>query len=395
MRGPPSSALRRHRDELSRPAGPAPATDVAIIGGGVIGLAIGWQLLRSGFTVAIFERGSVGSGASLAATGMLAAAAEFEPGGETLLELALESQRLWPSFAAELAADSDIAIDYRKDGVLLVALSRDEVDRLRFRYKLQQQAGLATQWQDAIACRDHEPGLRPSVVAGIFCAADHQVDPAGVMSALKQAFLRRGGHLFENCSTELWQEGGQVVGVETDLGAARATIVVAAAGAWSGQLGLPFLPLRPLKGQSLALRGPRMPPMLGRMVWTEQVHLAPKSDGMIIIGATMEESGFDDAVTAGGVYALLEGARRALPGIEDLPLEAVWSGFRPTTIDDAPILGETSIGRLIVATGHHRNGYLLAPVTAAAIVELIQRGQMIGPAGAFSLDRFNQPEIAR
>jgi len=394
MRGPPSSTLRRHRDELSRPAGPIPAADVAIIGGGVIGLAVGWQLLRSGFTVAIFERGSVGSGASLAATGMLAAAAEFEPGGEALLELARESQRLWPDFAAELAADSDISVDYRTDGVLLVALSRDEVDRLRFRYKLQQQAGLATEWRDAIACRELEPGLRPSVAAGILCANDHQVDPAGVMSALKQAILRRGGHLFENCSAGLWREGGQVAGVETDLGQTRATVVVAAAGAWSGQLGLP-LPLRPLKGQSLALRGSRTRPLLERMVWTEQVHLAPKSDGTIILGATVEESGFDDAITAGGVYALLEGGRRALPGLEDLPLETIWSGFRPTTIDDAPILGETSIGRLIVATGHHRNGYLLAPVTAAAIVQLIKRGRAIGPAEAFSLNRFIQPEIAR
>jgi glycine oxidase len=394
MRGPPSSALRRQRDERSRPIGPVPATDVAIIGGGVIGLAVGWQLLRSGFTVAIFERESTGSGASLAATGMLAAAAEFEPGGEALLELALESQRLWPNFAAELAADSHIAIDHRKDGVLLVALSRDEIDRLRFRYKLQQQAGLATQWQDAIACRELEPGLRPSVAAGILCPGDHQVDPVGVMSALKQAVLRRGGHLFENCSAELWQESGQVVGVETDLGSARATVVVAAAGAWTGQFGLPF-PIRPLKGQSLALKGSGTRPLLERMVWTEQVHLAPKSDGTIIVGATVEESGFDDAVTAGGAYALLEGGRRALPGIEDLPLDAIWSGFRPTTIDDAPILGETSIRNLIVAAGHHRNGYLLAPVTASAIVQLVQRGKMIGPAEAFSLNRFTQPEIAR
>lgn len=392
MRGPPSSALRRHTAEPSRSCGPIAPTDVAIIGGGIAGLAVGWRLLQSGLTVAVFERESAGSGASLAATGMLAAAAEFEPGGEALLDLALESQRLWPSFAAQLKAESEISIDYRSDGVLLAALSRDEVDRLHFRYNLQQRAGLATQWHDATACRSLEPRLKPSVVAGILCADDHQVDPLRTIAALRQAFLRGGGRLFEFCPAELWLENGQVVGVETRLGSARASVVVAAAGAWTEQLGLP-LPLRPLKGQSLALRGPKNQSLLTRMVWTEQVHLAPKSDGTIIVGATMEESGFNDAVTAGGVYALLEGGRRALPSIEDLPLEAIWSGFRPTTIDDAPILGETPIGGLIVATGHHRNGYLLAPVTAAAIVQVIKQGQMIGPAQAFSFNRFCRPEI--
>ncbi|MDT2020572.1 glycine oxidase ThiO [Methylocella sp. CPCC 101449] len=388
MRGPPPTAFRRVRSD-AQPAAPEPPSscDVAIIGGGLIGLSIGWRLARRGLDVALFERGTVGQGASLAATGMLAAAAELEPGGETHLALALESQRLWPLFARELEGDGGGSVDYRADGVLLVALGREEVDRLRMRYDLQQRCGLATQWLNAAQCRALEPGLKPAVIAGIFCPADHQVDPPRVMAALRQAFLAQGGTLAEQCEAQPEMAGGRVTGVTTRHGPCAARIVVLAEGAWTQHAGLD-IPVRPLKGQSLALRP--MAPALSRMVWTEQIHLAPKSDGTLIVGATMEECGFDDTVTAGGLYALLEAARRALPGVEDMPLEAVWSGFRPTSIDDAPILGETGVAGLLVATGHHRNGYLLAPVTAAAIEQCVVDGLISGPAAEFGAARFTE-----
>ncbi len=135
------------------------------------------------------------------------------------------------------------------------------------------------------------------------------------------------------------------------------------------------IPLRPLKGQALALRTTRETGSLSHVVWTEQIHLAPKSDGRLIVGATMEDAGFNPAITAGGVLALLEGVHRALPSSEEMEIEAIWSGFRPTTEDDAPILGDTGVPGLLVATGHHRNGILLAPVTAAAIEELVTDGR--------------------
>ncbi len=391
MRGPPDTSLRRQRARPPDAPVPPASTDVAIIGGGVIGLMTGWRLLRAGLRVALFERGTVGQGASLAATGMLAAAAEFEPGGEEHVALALESQRLWPGFAAELSADGGLDIDYRRDGILLVATTRDEVARLRFRQEMQRQAGLVTEWLDGTACRGFEPGLRPSVVAGIHCPRDHQVDPAKVIAALRQAFIGRGGILLEGLAATPWLQAGRAGGVMTKQGPVKATIVVAAGGAWTETAGL-SLPLRPLKGQSLALACPPRRPLLSRMVWTDQVHLAPKSDGTLIVGATMEECGFEDAVTAGGVYALLEGARRILPGIEDLPIAAIWSGFRPTSADDAPILGETRIPGLLLATGHHRNGYLLAPVTAVAITQLITEGGIKGPAASFGPERFAAQE---
>lgn len=388
MRGPPQTAFRRPERSVAAAAQSIPfQTEIAIVGGGLIGLSVGWRLARRGLSVAVFERGTIGQGASLAATGMLAAAAELEPGGEEHVPLSLESQRLWPGFARELEADSGLSVDYRTDGVLLVALGREEVERLRFRHDMQKRAGLAAQWLGGAEARALEPGLRPNVVAGIFCPDDHQVDPPRVMAALRQAFLASGGHLVEGCEAEPEMAGDRAVGVATPQGICAARMVIVAGGAWTKLPGLD-IPVRPLKGQSLALRSTPETGGLSRVVWTEQVHLAPKSDGTLIVGATMEERGFDDTVTAGGVYALLDGARRALPSIEEMPVEAIWTGFRPTSLDDAPILGDTGIANLVVATGHHRNGYLLAPVTAAAIEQLTTQGRITGPAASFGAARF-------
>jgi len=166
--------------------------------------------------------------------------------------------------------------------------------------------------------------------------------------------------------------------------------VVLAAGAWTGNV-LPqglTVPVRPLKGQALAVRTTPDTGTLAHIVWTEQIHMAPKGDGRLIVGATIEERGFDDAITAGGLYALLEGARRAFPAIEEMSIDAVWVGFRPSSIDDAPILGTTSIPGLALATGHHRNGYLLAPATAFAMEALVVDGALPAVARPFRLDRF-------
>jgi glycine oxidase len=367
------------------------AVDVAIAGAGVIGLSIAWRLALRGLSVAVFERATAGDGASLAATGMLAAAAEHEPGCHDLLALALESQRQWPQFRAALEAQSGRTIDFREDGTLVVALGRDEVERLRFRHELHRRCGLSTHWLGGPDVRALEPALRPSVAAGLHCADDHQVDPRLVMAALRAACLAAGVRLFEHCAvTGVDLEGGRARGIVIARGACRASAVVLTAGAWTGDLLPPGLkvPVRPLKGQSLALHTTSETGTLSAIVWTEQIHMAPKSDGRLIIGATVEERGFDETITAGGVYALLEGARRAFPAIEEMAIDAVWTGFRPSSIDDAPILGAMPVPGLVLATGHHRNGYLLAPVTAFAIEALIADGSLPAVAQPFRFDRF-------
>ena len=374
-------------------------TDIAVIGGGLIGLSIAWRLARAGRAVTVLERETIGAGASLAATGMLAPAAEHEPGSDPLLPLALESLRLWPGFRDALETESGRAIDYRPDGTLVLAVGRDEVERLRFRYDLQRRSGLDAAWLPGGEVRRLEPGLRPSVTAGIHCPLDHQVDPRLVMDALAEACRRAGVILAEGTSvTGLDWSGGCVTGLRAGNRPVAAETVILASGAWSGVDGLLpenlALPVRPLKGQSLALRTTARTGTLGRMIWTEQVHMAPKSDGQIIVGATVEDCGFRPGVTAGGLYALLEGARRVLPGIEEMEVEAIWSGYRPTSDDDAPILDTLAPG-LVAATGHHRNGYLLAPVTAAAIAELVLRGDLPEVARPFTRARFGRPDPRR
>nr|WP_238272938.1 glycine oxidase ThiO [Methylobacterium sp. WL8] len=373
--------------------------DVAIVGGGLIGLSIAWRIAQSGRSVAVVERETIGSGASLAATGMLAPAAEHEPGSDPLLPLALDSLRRWPGFRDELEAAAGHDIDYREDGTLVLAIGRDEVERLRFRYDLQRRSGVAAEWVAGTEVRRREPALRPSVTAGVFCPLDHQVDPSRVMAALVQACRGASVALVENSPVvALERTSGRVTGLRTANGVLQADTVILAAGAWSGEGGLLpqnlALPVRPLKGQSLALKTTAHTGTLSHMVWTEQVHMAPKGDGRIVVGATVEDCGFRPGVTAGGLYALLEGARRVLPGIEEMEVEAVWSGFRPTSDDDAPILGEIAPG-LVVATGHHRNGYLLAPVTADAIAALVTTGAMPAVARDFSLARFTASQDVR
>src|SRR5262249_21655541 len=284
------------------------AVDVAVVGAGVIGLSIAWRLALRGLSVAVFERAKAGAGASLAATGMLAAAAEHEPGCHDLLALALESQRQWPQVRAAREAQSGHEIDFREGGTLVVALGRDEVERLRFRHDLHKRCELPTRWLGGPEVRAMEPALRPSVAGGLYCPNDHQVDPRLVMAAVRTAFLAAGGRRiggFAVWTVEL--AGVRVAGGFHAERCCRAAAVVLTAGAWTGDL-LPTglrVPVRPLKGQALSVRTTPQTEALAHIVWTEQIHMAPKSDSRLIVGATVEERGFDDAITAGGLFALL------------------------------------------------------------------------------------------
>ncbi|MDF2117482.1 glycine oxidase ThiO [Roseiarcaceae bacterium H3SJ34-1] len=372
--------------------------DAIIIGAGVIGLSIGWRLAAAGLSTVVVERDDAGASlscASLAATGMLAAAAELEAGGEDLLPFALASQRQWPAFRQDLEAASGLSLDYDACSTLVVALTRDETERLRARHDLHRRSGLPSTWLSGPDARAREPGLRPSTTAALFCAEDHQVDPRRLLPALRTAFLAAGGTLVEGCDVRsIENSAGQCSGIVTAAGICKAPIVIVAAGAWAAREGLlpenVRVPVRPLKGQSLALRTSQSAPATSHIVWTEQVHIAPKTDGRLIVGATVEECGFDASITAGGIFALLDGVRRALPSVEDMQVEAVWSGLRPTSEDDAPILGVTPAQGLLLAAGHHRNGILLAPATADAIARLVLGKETMAEAAPLGLSRFGR-----
>lgn len=379
------------------PALPARA-DMVIIGAGIIGLTIAWRAARAGLEVVVVDRGRAGAGTTMSSTGMLAASAEHEVGGDNLLPFALHSQQLWASYNDELHHDSGLDIGLDSAGTILCALSRDEVGRLRARYEYQKQADLDTIWLDGKELRQREPGLRPSATAGIFCPNDHQIDPRRMIPALRAAILRKNVTLVEGLDgISLLANGNAISGIASPVGECRADRTVVATGVWTGQPGFLLadlhLPMRPLKGQALCLRSREGRNALRHVVWTEYVHLAPKTGHRLIVGATMEEAGFDPSVTAGGVFALLEGAQRALPSLEEMEVEAVWTGFRPTTDDDAPIIGSAANDGLILAVGHHRNGILLAPATAEAVVDLVIKGDMRPEAQRLSLERFKTERI--
>jgi glycine oxidase len=381
---------------------PSQCPKTVVIGAGVVGLGIAWRLAQAGCAVTVYDRGEAGHGASWAAAGMLAAAVETEPGEEDLLALALESQRLWPGFTRELEAASGLCIQYRSEGTLVVALNRDDAAQLRHTYEFQKGLGLDLAWLDAAETREREPHLKPGVAGAVWSPNDHQVENRLLGRALAQAATRAGVALVEHCPVkEIVLSGGRATGILTERGHQPADIVVLAAGAWSREVaGVPAAhlpPVRPIKGQMLALRMCPASPLVRHVLWLPHgLYLVPREDGRLIVGATVEERGFDPHLTAGGLLALIEGAWRAIPAIEELPVAETWVGFRPGSRDDMPMLGPSGIEGLVVATGHHRNGILLTPVTAAVVSEFILSGNLPEIARPLSPERFAMaPAAAR
>ncbi len=369
---------------------------VAVIGAGVIGLGIGWRLARSGCQVTVFDRGEAGRSASWAAGGMLAAGVETEPGEEGLWHLASASQRLWPDFRYALQADSGIDIGYRDEGTMVIALTRDDLEQLRFNYEFQRSLGIELEWLTSAEARRREPYLNTGLAAAYYCKNDHQVDNRALVMALKPALLKAGGTLREHCEVDGVEiTNGRVVGVRIGDDVHPADVVVVAAGAWSRSLGgLPEAlrpPVRPIRGQLLYLLMNPNEPLVRHVIWAPKAYIIPRRDGRLLIGATTEERGFDVRPTAGGVFSLLEGAWRAIPGTEELVLDEIVVGFRPGSRDDAPILGPTAVDGLVMATGHHRNGILLTPVTVEAVCRYVLKGKLMDVIRDFGLDRFRKP----
>jgi glycine oxidase len=368
--------------------------DAVIVGGGVIGLSCAWRAASRGLRVRVLERQRVGAGASGVAAGMLAPVGEASWGEAALLELGLASARAWPGFAAELERESGLQVGYRPSGALHVALDRDESAVLRRRFELMDSLGLTAEWLRSAEARALEPGLAPACSAAISATDEAAVDPRELIAALTVAVEAAGGEILEDADVvEPILEGPALVGVRTAAGDEhRAGAVVLAAGCWSGALGwLPATarpPVRAVKGQIITLTGPASEPVCERIVATEHVYLVPRPDGRLIVGATVEERGFDVRVTAGGVHELLREAYRVLPEVAELELTATLAGMRPGTPDNAPIVGHGAIDGLLIATGHYRNGVLLAPVTADAIAALLSGEKQPPNLASFGAERF-------
>ncbi len=369
------------------------SVDAIIVGGGVIGLACAWRTAQAGLRVRVLERDAPGSGASGVAAGMLAPVGEATFGEERLLEMGLASHALWPEFAAELSADAQLT-GYAEFGALHVALDRDEAAELRRRYELMRSLDLEATALRPSECRALEPGLAPAVSAGVLAPHEAAVAPRRLVEALRRACEAAGAEVIAPAAvTAGIVEGERLAGVVTADGTRhRAGATVVAAGAWSGALGwLPaevLPPVRPVKGQIITLRGPAEEPVCERIVASERVYIVPRDDGRLVVGATVEEMGFDARVTAGGVHELLREGYRALPDIAELELEEVVVGFRPGTPDNVPVIGPGALDGLVWATGHFRNGVLLAPVTARAIAALLAGEDLPPEVAAARPERF-------
>ncbi|MGW2338703.1 glycine oxidase ThiO [Streptomyces sp. NPDC001685] len=372
-------------------------SDVLVVGGGIIGLVTAWRAAQRGFATAVVDP-EPGGGAAQVAAGMLAAVTELHYGEQTLLGLTLDSARRYPDFAAELADLTGDALGYRRCGTLAVALDADDRAHLRELHALQTRSGLDSEWLTGRECRRLEPMLAPGVRGGLRVDGDHQIDPRRLTGALLEACERAGVTFHRAWAERLDVTADRATGVTTTDGTAlRADRVVLAAGSLSGRLaGVPDdvrPPVRPVKGQVLRLTVPRgLAPFLSRtvraMVRGSQVYLVPRESGELVVGATSEEQGWDTTVTAGGVYELLRDAHELVPGITELPLTETRAGLRPASPDNAPLLGPTALDGLLLATGHHRNGVLLAPVTGDALAHVLTTGELPDVVRDFTPLRF-------
>jgi glycine oxidase len=363
-----------------------------VVGGGVIGLGIAWRAAQAGLSVTVVDQ-APGRGASWAAAGMLAPVTEVHYGERPLLGLNLAAAARWPGFAAEVEDAAGRPVGYRPAGTLAVARDADDNAALEDLYRFQLRCGLQVERLRSRECRQLEPGLAPGIRGGVLAPGDHQVDNRALVEALLIARERSGVRLLEGRVAELATDGDRVIGVVLGDGERLAAgVVVLAAGCWSAGLGglaaEAVVPVRPVKGQLLYLRGPADQPLCQRNVRGLEVYVVPRGDGRVVVGATVEEQGFDTRVTAGAVGDLLRAALELLPDVAELELAETVVGLRPGSPDNAPMLGPAGPEGLVVATGHYRNGILLTPVTADAIAELLATGRVPDLIAPFAPGRF-------
>jgi glycine oxidase len=330
--------------------------DVAVVGGGIIGLSCAWACARRGLRTVVLERGKTPGVATHAAAGMLAPVTEAAFGEEDLLRAGVESARCYPAWAAELG------VPLHEPGALMVARDRDEAEALERELAFRVELGLPVERLLPSRARRLEPALAPTIRLALDVPGDHAVDPRALVAALATRVEVRRGEV-----DRLELPGGVVL---AGGGRVEAEWIVIAAGAWAGGV-RDGVPVRPVKGQILRLRDPAGPGAVERVLRMADGYLVPRGDGRYVLGATMEERGWDTAVTAGGVHELLHDAMELVPGISEWVLEESTAGLRPATPDNLPAVGPGWEPGLVWAVGHGRNGVLLAPLTGELVAAVV------------------------
>lgn len=364
-------------------------TEVAIVGGGIIGCALAYALAKDGVQVAVFEKERVGGQASIAAAGILGSGVEGDH-SDHFLNLAVQSAKLYPDFAAELEAVTGLDATYTRSGALSVVFGEKQTDYVSAQARELAAQGERVAWLDGDTLRREEPLVNADARGALLLKDSAHVYAPQLMHVLTLAAVAQGATIHEYSPVhDFIFCGERVTGVRTSGGPVPADHVVIAAGAWSRALGDRLgvnLPLKPTRGQVMVLATYDRP--LRRVVFGAGGYLAPKQDGRIVVGATEEDAGFERENTAGGVAFLIQLLHRLAPGLADARVHHFGVGLRPTPSDGLPLLGPVA-GRpgLWVAAGHHRNGILLTPITAQLMYNAIRHGDL-APLQPYAPDRF-------
>ncbi len=365
--------------------------DIIVIGAGVIGCAVGYELARRGASVQIVDDRAPGMGATQASAGMLAPFTEAKDRNTTFLDLAVRSLDLYDEFVARVSQTAKTPVGYKRTGTIDVASSDERMEMLRDIARRLEARGVALSLLDATATRAEEPQLGHGAVGSLMIGAHGYVRAGELTRALVAAARCHGAHLVESTRVRGITRRGDDLLVETERGSLNAGAVVVTAGSWSGQIAVgepdARVPVRPVRGQLLHLAWQGEP--LRRVTWGDHCYLVPWDNGTLLVGATMEEVGFDERTTVDGVRRLLTAACELVPAASSASLTSARVGLRPGTPDALPIIGwSKALPNLMYATGHFRNGVLLCPLTAQLVARAMI-DNVIDPAlGAIGPERF-------
>jgi glycine oxidase len=366
------------------------SVDVVIIGGGVIGLAVARALVQHGVRdVCVIERSALGTEASFAAGGILAPQAEAN-GRDEFFELACRSRDLYPDFAAALRGETGVDVELDSTGTLYVAFTERDFEEIEQRYEWQANAGLAVEKLTPAQARELEPCIGGTVRGALKFPNDVQVENRRLLNALVDCVNKLGVTIATETNVEsISIERGHVNGLQTSRGFINCQTIIVAAGAWSSTIEHAGTPaIEPVRGQMICFDA--KPQLTRHVIYSPRGYLVPRHDGRLIAGSTSENAGFTKQVTAGGISHILANAHEISPEISHLPIVDTWSGLRPRAADGLPVLGPCDeIEGLFYATGHYRNGILLAPVTGELIAEAVVAGRISPLLTAFSPNRFD------
>ena len=349
------------------------SADVVIIGGGVIGLAIARALaLRGVRDICLVERAGLGTESSFAAAGMLVPQAEADT-EDDFFALACRSRDLYPSFAAALREETGIDVELDTTGTLYLAFTDNDQEEIEKRYTWQTRAGLSVELLGAREARELEPCISDSTLGALLFPKDIQVENRRLLSALANSVNKLGVTIITETSVDsLIVEENRLTGVQTSRGSINCSVAVVAAGTWSSFIKSPVpIPLiEPVRGQMVCLEA--KPQLTRHVIYSPRGYIVPRQDGRLLAGSTSERVGFAKCVTAGGISTILRNAQEIAPAISNLRIVDTWAGLRPRAADGLPVLGPCGeIDGLFYATGHYRNGILLAPLTGELISEAI------------------------